>query len=58
MQLLIDYINVMWLCILYHQAVTTGLQSVETDAEQDRCGEGVVVDEATALGITVVTVQG
>ena len=60
MQLLIDYINVMWLClcILYHQAVTTGLQSVETDAEQDRCGEGVVIDEATALGITVVTVQG
>ncbi len=46
------------LCSLYHQAVTTGLQSAETDAEQDRSGEGVVVDEATALGVTVVTIQG
>ncbi len=46
------------LCILYHQTVTAGLQSAETDAEQDRCGEGVVVDEATALCVTVVTVQG
>lgn len=46
------------LCILYHQTVTAGLQSAETDAEQDRCGEGVVVDEATALRITVATIQG
>ena len=46
------------MCILYHQAVTAGLQSAETDAEQDRCGEGVVVDEATALGVSVATVQG
>lgn len=48
----------MCLFILYHQAVSAGLQSAETDAEQDHCGEGVVVDEATALGITVVTVEG
>lgn len=45
------------MCILYHQAVTAGLQSAETDAEQDRCGEGVVVDEAAALGVAVATVQ-
>lgn len=49
---------VLWyLCFLYHQAVATGLQSAEADAEQDRRGEGVVVHEATALGVTVVTVQ-
>lgn len=60
MKLLIDYINTMcscW-CVLYHQAVTAGLQSAEADAEQDRCGEGIVVDEAAALGVAVVTVQG
>lgn len=44
--------------ILYHQAAAAGLQSAETDGKQDRCGEGVVVDEAMALGVTVVTVQG
>lgn len=56
----IDYIKalLLCLCILYHQAVTTGLQSAEADAEQDRRGEGVVVDEAAALGVAVVTVQG
>lgn len=60
MKLLIDYIKTVFLClcILYHQAVAAGLQSAETDAEQDCCGEGVVVDEATALGVTMVTVQG
>lgn len=42
----------------HHQAVTAGLQGAETDAEQDRRGEGVVVDEASALGVSVVTVQG
>lgn len=46
------------LCPLYHQAVTAGLQSAEADAEQDRRGEGVVVDKSTALSVTIVTVQG
>ena len=56
----IDYIKalLLCLCILYHQAVTAGLQSAEAYAEQDRRGEGVVVDEAAALGVAVVTVQG
>lgn len=45
-------------CILYHQAVTARLQRAEADAEQDRRGEGVVVDEAATLGVAVVTVQG
>lgn len=58
MKLLIDYTICSCLCILYHQAVTAGLQGAETDAEQHRCGKGVVVDEATALCITVATVQG
>lgn len=60
MKLLIDDIKTMFLCwcILYHQAVTAGLQSAETDAEQDRGGEGVIVDEAPALSITVVTIEG
>lgn len=60
MKVLIDYINTVFLClcILYHQAVTTGLKRTETDAEQDCCGEGVVVDEAAALGIPVATIQG
>ncbi|TNN59863.1 hypothetical protein EYF80_029912 [Liparis tanakae] len=39
-------------------AVTAGLQSAEADAEQDRRGEGVVVDESTALSVTIATVQG
>lgn len=46
------------LCVLYHQAVTAGLQSAEAYAEQHRSGKGVVVYEATTLGVTVVTVQG
>lgn len=59
MKLPIDYINVFsCLCSLYHQAVTAGLQGAEADAEQDRCGEGVVVDEASALGVTVASIQG
>lgn len=49
--------NMLWcLCILYHQAVTAGLQGAEADAEQDRSGKGVVVYEAATLGVTVVTV--
>lgn len=44
--------------VLYHQAVPAGLQSTEADAEQDSSGEGVVVYEATTLGVTVVTIQG
>lgn len=44
--------------VVYHQAVTASLQSAEADAEQHRSGEGVVVYEATTLGVTVVTVQG
>lgn len=40
----------------HHQAVSAGFQSAEADAEQDRCGEGVVVDEAMALGVTMVTI--
>lgn len=43
---------------VYHQAVSAGFQGAEADAEQDRCGECVVVDEAAALGVTMVTVQG
>lgn len=60
MKLPIDQINTMFwcVCILYHQVVTAGLQSAEADAEQDSRGERVVVDEATALGVTVATVQG
>lgn len=55
-----DHINTpcLCLCILYHQAVAAGLQRAETDAEQDRRGEGVVVDEASALCVTVAPVQG
>lgn len=45
-------------CFLYHQAVTTGFQGAQTDAEQDCCGEGVVINEASALGVSVATVQG
>lgn len=60
MKVPIDYINTVFLClcILYHQAVTAGLKGAETDTEQDCCGEGVVVDEATALGVPVATIQG
>lgn len=54
----IDDDKAMLLVFLYHQAVATGLQSAETDAEQDHSGEGVVVDEAPTLGIRVVAVQG
>lgn len=59
MKLPIDHINTMFwcLCILYHQVVTASLQSGEADAEQDRRGECVVVDEATTLDVAVVTVQ-
>lgn len=57
MKLLIKII-LLSLCVLYHQAVTTGLQSAEAYAEQHRSGKGVVVYEATTLGVTVVTVQG
>lgn len=42
----------------YHQAVTAGLQGAQADAEQDRGGKGVVVYEATTLGVTVVAVKG
>lgn len=42
----------------YHQAVTTGLQSAETNAEQNGGGERVVVDEATTLSVAVLAVQG
>lgn len=42
----------------HHQAVAAGLQSAEADAEQDRGGEGVVVDEAAALGVAMATVEG
>lgn len=42
----------------YHQAVTTGLQGAQADAEQDRGGKGVVVYETTTLGVAVVAVQG
>lgn len=53
----IDYINTVFEYILYHQAVSAGFQSAETDAEQNSCGEGVVVDKATTLGVTVMTIQ-
>lgn len=60
MKLVIDYISVMSQCldILYHQTVATSLQSAETDAEEHRRGVGVVVDEATTLGLAVVPVEG
>lgn len=44
--------------VVYHQAGAAGLQGAEADAEQDRRGEGVVVDEASALRVAVLAVQG
>lgn len=42
----------------HHQHVSTGFQCAEANAEQHCCGECVVVDEAAALSIAVMSVQG
>lgn len=52
------FVSVFFIFFFYHQAVTAGLQSAQADAEQDCGGKGVVVYEATTLGVTMVTVQG
>lgn len=42
----------------HHQGVAAGLQRAEADAEQDRRRESVVVQEAPAVNISVLAVQG
>ncbi len=41
----------------YHKWVSTGLQRAETDAKQHDRRERVVVDEPSAVGITVTPIQ-
>lgn len=43
--------------ISHHQRVPTGLQSAQTDAEEHGCGEGVVVNETSALDVPMATIQ-
>lgn len=43
--------------VSYHQWVSASLQRAETDAEQHDRWERVVVDEPSAVGITVTPVQ-
>lgn len=42
----------------HHQVVTTGLQSAEADAEEERGGKGVVVYKAATLSFAVAAIQG
>lgn len=43
--------------IPHHQRVPTGLQCAQADTEEHSCGEGVVVYEASAMGISMTAVQ-
>lgn len=46
-----------WKPVSYHKWVSTGLQRAETDAKQHDRRERVVVDEPSAVGITVPPIQ-
>lgn len=45
-------------CCSHHQGIATGLQRRQADAEDYDGGEGVVVDESPAVGISMATVEG
>lgn len=55
MELLIDCVKMLR---LYQQAVAAGLKRAQTDAEQECCGQSVVVDEASAMAVIVMTIEG
>lgn len=43
---------------LYHQWTATGLQCCQADTKDYDSGEGVVINESTAMGISVATIEG
>lgn len=43
---------------VYHQAVAAGFQCVQADGEDDGRGEGVVINEAPAVCVTMPAIEG
>lgn len=45
-------------CFSYHQGIPTGLKSCQADTKDYHCGKSVVINETTAMGVPMATIEG